>query len=115
VAARSELLEILRDAGGRLVPGATGAEVFGEVDARIKAAFPDGEFPHHGGHGLGIGSFEDPHVIPTDTRPFEEWMVIAVEPGVYFPGRLGARVENVFVVTPSGGVELRQAFRRSDD
>jgi Xaa-Pro aminopeptidase len=35
-------------------------------------------------------------------------MVIAVEPGVYFPGRYGARVENVFVVAPEGGVELRK-------
>ena len=40
----------------------------------------------------------------------ENWMVIAAEPGVYVPGRLGARVENVFVVTPEGGVELRDAM-----
>jgi Xaa-Pro aminopeptidase len=37
-------------------------------------------------------------------------MLIALEPGVYFPGRIGARVENVFVVTPGGGVELRDAM-----
>ena len=37
-------------------------------------------------------------------------MVIAVEPGVYVPGRFGARVENVFIVTPEGGVELRDAM-----
>ena len=35
-------------------------------------------------------------------------MVLAVEPGVYFPGHYGARVENVFVVTQAGGVELRR-------
>jgi Xaa-Pro aminopeptidase len=40
----------------------------------------------------------------------ERGMVIAVEPGVYFAGRWGARVENVFVVTSEGGVELRQAL-----
>jgi Xaa-Pro aminopeptidase len=114
-AMRSELLAILRSTGARLIPGATGAEVFREVDARIKSAFPEGEFPHHAGHGLGVGSFEDPHIIPTDTRPFEEWMVVAVEPGVYFPGRVGARVENVFVVTPDGGVELRRAFGGGPD
>jgi len=109
-AIRSELLAILRGAGTRLVPGATGAEVFGEMNERIRAAFPGGEFPHHGGHGLGLGSFEDPHVIPGDDTPFESWMVVALEPGVYFPGRLGVRVENVFVVSPDGGVELREAF-----
>ena len=105
-AARSELLKILADAGRALVPGATGAEVFAQVDKAIAAAFPGGEFPHHGGHGIGLGSFEDPHIIPTDHTPLEEGMVMAVEPGVYFPGRWGARVENLFLVTPDGGVEL---------
>ena len=113
-AIRAELLTILRTSGDRLVPGATGVEVFREMDGRIRTAFPEGEFPHHGGHGLGLGPFEDPHVIPADATPFEPWMVVALEPGVYFPGRLGARVENVFVVTPAGGVELREAFGGSD-
>ena len=96
----------------------TGAALFAGIEAEIRAAFPDGEFPHHGGHGLGIGCFEDPHLIPSDTLPLEAGMVVAVEPGVYFPGRFGARVENVFVVTESGGVELRaepSAGRSPDD
>jgi Xaa-Pro dipeptidase len=109
-AARSELLEILHSAGALLVPGATGAEIHREVDTRIRSTFPGGEFPHHGGHALGLTSFEDPHLIPTDTLPFEPWMVLAVEPGVYFPGRFGARVENVFLVTDAGGVDLREAL-----
>ena len=89
-----------------LVPGATGAEVFASMHRRIVAAFPGGELPHHGGHALGLTGFEDPHLIPSDTTPLESWMVIAVEPGVYFADRFGARVERVFVVTPDGGVEL---------
>ncbi len=108
--ARATLLEILAAAGTELRPGATGAEIFRSMDARIAEAFPDGEFPHHGGHALGLTSFEDPHVIPSDETPLQAGMVIALEPGVYFAGRWGARVENVFVVTPDGGVELREAF-----
>ncbi len=108
--ARAALLEILRAAGDELRPGTTGAAVFRRMAARIAEAFPGGEFPHHGGHALGLSSFEDPHVIPSDETPLESWMVLAVEPGVYFPGRFGARVENVFVVTPQGGVELREAL-----
>jgi Xaa-Pro dipeptidase len=114
-AMRAGLLSILQAAGEQLVPGARGAEVFGLMDERIRSAFPGAEFPHHGGHGLGLGSFEDPHVIPTDSTPLEPWMVVALEPGAYYPGRLGARVENVFVVTPGGGVELRHAFGGADD
>jgi Xaa-Pro aminopeptidase len=112
-AARSLLLDVLEQARTELVPGATGAEVFANMHARIVEAVPGGELPHHGGHALGLTSFEDPHLIPADTTPFEPWMVLAVEPGVYVPGRYGARVENVFVVTPEGGVELREAMGKS--
>ena len=35
------------------------------------------------GHALGLTSFEDPHLIPSDDTPLESWMVIAVEPGAY--------------------------------
>lgn len=106
--ARALLLDVLEEARTMLVPGARGSSLFEHVHTRIVETLPGGELPHHGGHGLGLGPFEDPHLIPSDDTPFESWMVIAVEPGVYFPGRYGARVENVFVVTPAGGVELRR-------
>jgi Xaa-Pro aminopeptidase len=114
-AARALLLEVLEEARMMLVPGATGSSVFEHIHARVVEALPGGELPHHGGHGLGLGSFEDPHLIPSDNTPFESWMVIAVEPGVYVPGRYGARVENVFVVTPDGGVELRRLLAGDRD
>jgi Xaa-Pro aminopeptidase len=112
-AVRAELLTILDGARAQLVPGAKGSDVFRDVQQRILSTFPGGEFPHHGGHAIGLTGFEDPHLIPSDLTPFEPWMVLAVEPGVYFPSRYGARVENVFIVTPDGGVELRQAFATS--
>jgi Xaa-Pro aminopeptidase len=109
--ARETLLGILEQGRTELVPGATGSEIFERMSSRILEAFPGGEFPHHGGHALGVTSFEDPHLVPSDTTPLEPWMVLAVEPGVYFPGRFGARVENVFVVGPgNGAVELRTAL-----
>ena len=111
-AARSLLLDVLEQARLELVPGTTGAAVFSRMKERITEALPEGELPHHGGHALGLTSFEDPHLIPADTMPFEPWMVLAVEPGVYLEGRYGARVENVFVVTPQGGVELRAALAK---
>jgi Xaa-Pro dipeptidase len=109
-AARDELYGILRSLASRLVPGATGRDVYTEMNQRILDAFAGGEFPHHGGHGVGLGSFDDPHIIPADPTLFEAGMVLAMEPGVYFPGRFGARVEELFVVTAAGGVELREAL-----
>lgn len=108
---RGKLLEILESTRQQLVPGGTGAEVFREMRQRVESTFPGGELPHHGGHALGLTGFEDPHLIPSDTRPFEPGMVLAAEPGVYLPSRYGARVENVFLVTDDGAVELRAALR----
>ena len=107
--ARVELLAILAQAGSELKPGIPAAELYASVRSRILAQFPGGDFPHHAGHGLGL-EFEAPFLVPWETTELEHSMVIALEPGVYFPGRWGARVENLFVVTPSGGVELREAM-----
>jgi Xaa-Pro dipeptidase len=107
-----QLDTILGAAAADLRSGATGAQVFGGMRDRILAAWPNGEFPHHGGHGVGLSVFDDPHVIPSDQRRLESWMVMALEPGIYLPGRLGVRRENLFLVTPDGGVELTQAVSR---
>ena len=111
---RTEMLAILDATRAELVPGATVSDVFDNLNERILSTFPGGEFPHHGGHAIGLTGFEDPHIIPSDTTPLEPWMVLAVEPGVYFAERYGVRVENVFVVTPEGGAELRAAFGAGD-
>jgi len=107
--ARDELYGVLQATAAQLVPGATGRDLFADMRRRILDAFPGGEFPHHGGHAVGLSGFEDPHVIPADATQLEAGMVLAIEPGVYFPGRYGARVEEIFVVTESGGIELRKA------
>jgi Xaa-Pro aminopeptidase len=109
---RAGLLEILDATAADLRPGCSGAEVFGALGERIADRFPDGEFPHHGGHGLGTTAHEPPHLVPAETATLDEWQVIALEPGVYLPGRVGARIEELYLVTAEGGVELRTAFGR---
>jgi Xaa-Pro aminopeptidase len=107
-----QLDEILEAAANELRSGATGAQVFGQMRERVLAVRSEGEFPHHGGHGVGLSVFDDPHVIPTDKHRLEDWMVLALEPGIYLPGQFGVRRENLFLVTPDGGVELTQAVGR---
>jgi Xaa-Pro aminopeptidase len=110
-----QLGEILDATAADLRSGATGAQVFARMRDRILSTRPDGEFPHHGGHGVGLSVFDDPHVIPSDEQRLEDWMVLALEPGVYLPGRFGVRRENLFLVTPNGGVELTRAVSRPLD
>lgn len=103
-------LEDIRDAvAERLRPGAVAAELHADMRERLLAAFPGGTFPHHGGHGVGLTGFEYPHVIPCDRSVVEAGMILALEPGIYFPGQWGARVEQLFLVTEGGGIELAAA------
>lgn len=106
--------EILDDAARALVPGAIASSIFDQVHDAIVRRLPGSTFPHHGGHGIGLTSFEDPHLIPGDDTPLQAGMVIAVEPGAYFAGRFGVRVENAYLVTPNGGLALHELEGASD-
>lgn len=108
----AQLQGILTATASELREAASSADVYRAMSARIAAAWPDGEFPHHGGHGVGLSVCDDPHVIPSDAGVLESWMVLALEPGIYLPGRFGVRKENLFLVTPDGAVELAEAMRR---
>jgi Xaa-Pro aminopeptidase len=110
-----QLNGILTATAAKLRSGATGAQIFRAMRDQIVAIRPGGEFPHHGGHGVGLSVFDDPHVIPTDDQLLENWMVLALEPGIYLPGMFGVRRENLYLVTPDGGVELTQAMSRPLD
>lgn len=106
----AQLKDIQRAAAARLCSGTAGSAVFEVLSSRIAQAWPDGEFPHHGGHSVGLSVFDDPHIIPADDRPVESWMVMALEPGIYLPGKIGVRHENLYLVTPDGGIDLAQAI-----
>ena len=108
----AQLQGILDTTASDLRDAASSADVYRAMRGRIAAAWPDGEFPHHAGHGIGLSVCDDPHVIPSDAGVLESWMVLALEPGVYLPGRFGVRKENLFLVTPDGAVELAEAMRR---
>jgi Xaa-Pro aminopeptidase len=45
---------------------------------------------------------EDPQIIPDEYSLVQEGMAFAIEPGAYWPGRFGARVENTYVVRRAG-------------
>jgi Xaa-Pro aminopeptidase len=59
-------------------------------------------FGHGTGHGLGLDVHEEPRLARTATRRLEAGNVVTVEPGIYVPGRGGARIEDLVVVTPGG-------------
>lgn len=63
-------------------------------------------YPHHTGHGVGVTGHEEPRIVPYNDIPLEAGMVIMLEPGAYFPGQFGARVEDGMLVTANGAEVL---------
>jgi len=62
-------------------------------------------FTHSTGHGVGLEIHEAPRVAHGQQEVLQTGMVITIEPGVYFPGKWGVRIEDMVVVT-SGGCEV---------
>jgi len=59
-------------------------------------------FTHRVGHGLGISGHELPSVTHLNALPIEEGFVFSVEPGIYLPGELGVRLEEIVCVAKDG-------------
>ncbi len=59
-------------------------------------------FVHRTGHGIGLSVHEEPYIVAGNDLALAEGMAFSVEPGVYFPGRWGARIEDIVIVTADG-------------
>jgi Xaa-Pro aminopeptidase len=59
-------------------------------------------FTHSTGHGVGLEIHEVPRVADGQREILQSGMVITIEPGVYFPGKWGVRIEDMVAVTASG-------------
>lgn len=59
-------------------------------------------FGHSLGHGLGLEVHEAPRLAPTSDIPLPPHAVVTVEPGLYFPGWGGIRLEDDVYLGPDG-------------
>ncbi|MDP4960254.1 MAG: Xaa-Pro peptidase family protein [Mycobacterium sp.] len=59
-------------------------------------------FVHRTGHGIGLSVHEEPYIVAGNDLPLAEGMAFSVEPGIYIPGRWGARIEDIVIVTADG-------------
>jgi Xaa-Pro aminopeptidase len=98
--------EVLRAAQQAAVAAVRPGVLAQDVDAAARSVIADaglGEyFIHRTGHGIGLDVHEDPYIVSGNEAPVEPGMAFSVEPGIYLPGRWGARIEDIVVVTADG-------------
>ncbi len=74
----------------------------GEVDEGVRSVLRKrsliGNFIHGTGHGVGIDAHELPNISRGSEVRLESDDVVTVEPGVYFPGKYGIRIEDTLLV-----------------
>jgi Xaa-Pro aminopeptidase len=100
----ARLMGVYEDALGFIRPGAS----MPELDVRVREGLAF-EPSHPICHGVGARAHEPPYPHQAGGGTFEEGMVLAVEPGIYWEGGGGLRVEDNFLVT-ADGVEKLSAF-----
>ncbi|MFW3172384.1 M24 family metallopeptidase [Geodermatophilus sp. CPCC 206100] len=92
-------------------PGVTAEQVDAAAREVIAAAGWGEYFIHRTGHGIGLDTHEAPYIVAGNDLPLRPGMAFSVEPGIYLPGRCGARIEDIVVCTEDGVATLNEGRR----
>ena len=68
-------------------------------------------FFHRTGHGIGLEGHEDPYLVAGNSEKIQAGMAFSIEPGIYLPGRYGARIEDIVVCGDDGPIVMNTSGR----
>ena len=92
-------------------PGVTCQEVDRAARRVLVEAGLGDHFIHRTGHGIGLDVHEEPYIVEGNELPLEVGMTFSIEPCIVFPGRWGARIEDIVAVTDAGVERLNHRPR----
>ena len=101
-----QLTEVYDAAVAHCRPGASLPDLDRLVREGIAAAGYAGQPSHPVCHGVGARAHEPPYAHQAGTGTVEENMVLAIEPGIYWDGGGGLRLEDNFLITSDGAEKL---------
>ena len=108
-----DLYSVLHEAQRAAVAAATVGTPCEDVDAVARRIITEGGygpyFFHRTGHGIGIEEHEDPYIVGGNCEALAPGHAFSVEPGIYFEGKWGARLEDIVVAAESGPDALNVA------
>ncbi|WP_409437595.1 M24 family metallopeptidase [Mycobacterium sp. SMC-14] len=102
----SVLQEAQRAAVASVRPGVTAQQVDAAARDVLAEAGLAEYFVHRTGHGIGLSVHEEPYIVAGNDEALRAGMAFSVEPGIYFPGKWGARIEDIVIVTADGAESL---------
>jgi Xaa-Pro dipeptidase len=108
--AYEELLDVLLDVYGRALVHCRPGASLAELDVLIREGLAEAGYPgqpsHPIAHGVGARAHEPPYAHQAGAGTIEEGMVLAIEPGAYWEGGGGLRIEDNFLITAEGPEKL---------
>src|SRR6201999_2984403 len=102
----SVLQQAQRAAVEAVRPGVTAEQVDAAARDVLAEAGLGEFFVHRTGHGIGLSVHEEPYIVAVNDLPLAPGMAFSIEPGIYFPGRWGARIEDIVVVGEDGALPV---------
>jgi Xaa-Pro aminopeptidase len=105
------VLEAQEAAVGAVSAGVPCGEVDEAARGVLRKAGMAEAFSHSTGHGVGLEIHEAPRVGAEQKTRLQSGMVVTIEPGVYWPGKFGIRIEDMVAVTQNGGQVLTLAAK----
>ena len=112
---QNNVYQLVQEAHDRAIDIVREGVTAAEVDRCARNVFGkkyEKYFSHGTGHGVGLEVHEAPRLSPVSRDILKAQMVVTVEPGLYFPGRWGIRIEDTVLVKKNSCEKLTKMDKR---